>query len=123
MSIFLTGANRVIVQGMTGAEGMKHTQRMLASGTAVVGGVNPRKAGQSVEIDGVTLPVFGSVADAMAATGADTSVVFVPPALAPHAYLNRPLPIGEGQTISQPFIVALMTDLLELSGGERVLDN
>jgi succinyl-CoA synthetase alpha subunit len=88
MSIFLTGANRVIVQGMTGGEGMKHTRRMLASGTAVVGGVNPRKAGQSVEIDGVTLPVFGSVADAVAATGADTSVIFVPPPLAKAAAIE-----------------------------------
>ncbi|MCU1688237.1 MAG: sucD [Jatrophihabitantaceae bacterium] len=88
MSIFLNAASRVIVQGMTGGEGMKHTQRMLASGTAVVGGVNPRKAGQSVVIDGVTLPVFGTVADAMAATGADTSVVFVPPPLAKAAAIE-----------------------------------
>lgn len=58
----------------------------------------------------------------MAAMGKVERHRFVPPALAPHAYLNRPLPIGEGQTISQPFIVALMTDLLELSGGERVLE-
>jgi succinyl-CoA synthetase alpha subunit len=66
---------------MTGAEGMKHTARMLASGTQIVGGVNPRKAGEQVPFDGgVTIPVFGTVADAMAATGADVSVVFVPPA-------------------------------------------
>ena len=52
---------------MTGSEGMKHTQRMLASGTAIVGGVNPRKAGEQVAFpDDVTIPVFGSVADAMA---------------------------------------------------------
>lgn len=84
MAIFLTEASKVIVQGMTGSEGMKHTTRMLASGTAVVGGVNPRKAGTSVSFpvgDGATdVPVFGSVAEAMAATGADVSVVFVPPA-------------------------------------------
>lgn len=47
---------------------------------------------------------------------------FVPPAMVPHAYRNRPLPIGDGQTISQPYIVALMTDLLDLSGGEKVLE-
>ncbi len=58
----------------------------------------------------------------MAAMGKVERHRFVPPALAPRAYLNRPLPIGAGQTISQPFIVALMTDLLELSGGERVLE-
>jgi succinyl-CoA synthetase alpha subunit len=65
---------------MTGSEGMKHTQRMLDSGTQVVGGVNPRKAGQTVDFDGASVPVFGSVAEAMAQTGADVSVVFVPPA-------------------------------------------
>ncbi len=80
MAIFLTAASKVIVQGMTGAEGMKHTARMLASGTKIVGGVNPRKAGEQVDFDGVTIPVFGTVADAMAATDADVSVVFVPPA-------------------------------------------
>jgi len=80
MAIFLTKDSKVIVQGMTGSEGMKHTQRMLASGTQIVGGVNPRKAGTEVEFPGdVTVPVFGSVAEAMAATGADVSVLFVPP--------------------------------------------
>lgn len=80
MAIFLTQDSKVIVQGMTGSEGMKHTQRMLASGTQIVGGVNPRKAGTEVEFPGdVTVPVFGSVAEAMAATGADVSVLFVPP--------------------------------------------
>lgn len=80
MAIFLTKDSKVIVQGMTGSEGMKHTQRMLASGTTIVGGVNPRKAGTEVEFPGdVTVPVFGSVAEAMAATGADVSVLFVPP--------------------------------------------
>ena len=83
MAIFLTAASKVIVQGMTGTEGMKHTTRMLASGTKIVGGVNPRKAGTTVDfdIDGATvsIPVFGSVAEAMATTGADVSVLFVPP--------------------------------------------
>jgi len=80
MAIFLTRESKVIVQGMTGSEGMKHTARMLASGTDIVGGVNPRKAGEQVEFAERTVPVFGSVADAMAATGADVSVIFVPPA-------------------------------------------
>ncbi|MDQ0426336.1 MULTISPECIES: succinate--CoA ligase subunit alpha [Cellulomonas] len=84
MAIFLTEESKVIVQGMTGSEGQKHTTRMLASGTQVVGGVNPRKAGTSVTFphgDGtVDVPVFGSVADAVAQTGADVSVIFVPPA-------------------------------------------
>jgi len=88
MAIFLTKDSKVIVQGMTGSEGMKHTTRMLASGTAIVGGVNPRKAGEQVEFPGVTVPVFGSVADAMAATGADVSVVFVPPAFTKAAVIE-----------------------------------
>jgi succinyl-CoA synthetase alpha subunit len=83
MAIFLTSASKVIVQGMTGTEGMKHTTRMLTSGTKIVGGVNPRKAGTTVDFDingaTVSIPVFGTVADAMAATGADVSVLFVPP--------------------------------------------
>jgi succinyl-CoA synthetase alpha subunit len=93
MAIFLDGTSKVIVQGMTGSEGMKHTTRMLASGTAIVGGVNPRKAGQSVDFQGgpqskVTVPVFGSVAEAMTATQADVSVVFVPPAFAKAAVIE-----------------------------------
>lgn len=92
MAIFIDETSRVVVQGMTGAEGQKHTARMLASGTAIVGGVNPRKAGTSVTFplgDGaVDVPVFGTVAEAMAATGADVSVVFVPPAHAKAAVIE-----------------------------------
>src|SRR5215216_6747104 len=80
MAIFLNSDSKVIVQGMTGSEGRKHTQRMLASGTQVVGGTNPKKAGQTVTFDGAEVPVFGTVAEAMKATGANVSVVFVPPA-------------------------------------------
>src|SRR6201999_2268074 len=80
MSIFLNADSRVIVQGMTGSEGSKHTQRMLASGTNIVGGVNPKKAGQKVDFAETSVPVFGSVADAIVDTGADVTVIFVPPA-------------------------------------------
>ena len=81
MAIFLDDSSKVIVQGMTGSEGMKHTTRMLASGTQVVGGVNPRKPGTTVDFPGgVQVPVFGTVADAIAATGANVSVIFVPAA-------------------------------------------
>jgi succinyl-CoA synthetase alpha subunit len=73
---------------MTGSEGMKHTQRMLDSGTDIVGGVNPRKAGQKVDFADVSVPVFGSVAEAMAETGADVSVVFVPPAFTKDAAIE-----------------------------------
>ncbi|MFD7509312.1 succinate--CoA ligase subunit alpha [Streptomyces sp. NPDC059853] len=78
MAIFLTKESKVIVQGMTGSEGQKHTRRMLAAGTNIVGGVNPRKAGTSVDFDGTEIPVFGSVKDAIEATGADVTVIFVP---------------------------------------------
>ena len=88
MAIFLNENSRIIVQGMTGAEGMKHTTRMLKSGSNIVGGVNPRKAGETVEIDGTSLPVFGTVAEAMAATGANVSVIFVPPAFAKAAIVE-----------------------------------
>src|SRR5690606_1682761 len=67
----------------------KHTTRMLASGTQVVGGVNPRKAGQVVDFPGdVQVPVFGTVSEAMEATGANVSVVFVPPAFAKDAVVE-----------------------------------
>ncbi|RZU33129.1 succinate--CoA ligase subunit alpha [Blastococcus saxobsidens] len=88
MSIFLNENSKVIVQGMTGSEGSKHTSRMLASGTAIVGGVNPRKAGTSVDFDGTSVPVFGGVADAMKETGADVSVIFVPPPFAKAAVIE-----------------------------------
>ena len=88
MSIFLNENSKVIVQGMTGSEGRKHTQRMLASGTAIVGGVNPRKAGERVDFDGASVPVFGNVGEAMKETGADVSVIFVPPAFAKDAVIE-----------------------------------
>jgi succinyl-CoA synthetase alpha subunit len=88
MSIFLNENSKVIVQGMTGSEGSKHTQRMLASGTAIVGGVNPRKAGTSVDFDGASVPVFGGVAEAIKETGADVSVIFVPPPFAKAAVIE-----------------------------------
>ncbi len=75
MAIFLNSDSRLLVQGMTGSEGTKHTRRMVASGSQVVAGVTPGKAGQ--DLDGI--PVYNSVGDAMAETGANVSVVFVPP--------------------------------------------
>lgn len=84
MSIFLNKDSRVIVQGITGGEGTKHTALMLKAGTNVVGGVNARKAGTTVthaNADGlsVELPVFVTVREAIEKTGADVSVIFVPP--------------------------------------------
>lgn len=88
MAIFLDETSVVIVQGMTGSEGTKHTRRMLAAGTKIVGGVTPGKGGQIVEIDAHLLPVFNTVAEAMSATGANTSVVFVPPKFAKAAVID-----------------------------------
>ncbi|SNX65103.1 succinyl-CoA synthetase (ADP-forming) alpha subunit [Streptomyces sp. TLI_55] len=88
MAVFLTKESKVLVQGMTGGEGMKHTRRMLAAGTNIVGGVNPRKAGQTVDFDERAVPVFGSVAEGIRATGADVTVVFVPPAFAKSAVVE-----------------------------------
>ena len=102
MTIFIDSTSRVIVQGMTGSEGQKHTTRMLAAGTKIVGGVNPRKAGTTVTFDvepygpgaeqraggQIDVPVFGSVADAREETGANVSVIFVPPAFAKDAAIE-----------------------------------
>jgi succinyl-CoA synthetase alpha subunit len=87
MAIFLTKSSKVLVQGITGSEGTKHTRRMIAAGTDIVAGVTPGKGGQSVPVDptaagGDAIPVFSSVQEAAGATGADVSVVFVPPKFA-----------------------------------------
>jgi succinyl-CoA synthetase alpha subunit len=84
MAIFLTDSSRVLVQGITGSEGTRHTRRMVAAGTNIVAGVTPGKGGQNV--DGI--PVFDSAAEAVKATGADTSVVFVPPRFAKAAVIE-----------------------------------
>ena len=88
MAIFLNSDSRVIVQGMTGSEGRKHTQRMLTSATNVVGGVTPRKGGQRVEFDQRSVPVFNSVAEAVEATGANVTVIFVPAKFAKSAVVE-----------------------------------
>ena len=93
MSIFLNKHSKVIVQGITGGEGTKHTARMLAAGTNIVGGVNARKAGTTVShvaADGsaVEIPVFATVEEAIAATGADVSIAFVPPAFTKDAMIE-----------------------------------
>ena len=79
MSVWLSSSSRILVQGITGSEGTKHTRRMVASGASVVAGVTPGKGGQSVDGGAGDIPVFGSVSEAVEATGADVSVVFVPP--------------------------------------------
>ena len=88
MSIYLNKDSKIIVQGMTGGMGSKHTTLMVEAGSNIVGGVNARKAGTSVELGGKDLPVFGSVEEAMKETGADVSVVFVPPAFTKDACIE-----------------------------------
>jgi succinyl-CoA synthetase alpha subunit len=88
MAIFINSDSKIIVQGMTGSEGTKHTKRMLKAGTNVVAGVTPGKGGQHVDMDGNSLPVFNTVAEAIAATGANVSVVFVPPKFAKAAVID-----------------------------------
>ena len=82
MSIFLDHRSRILVQGMTGSEGRKHTQRMIMSGSRIVGGVTPGKGGESVRFEENPVPVYDSVAEAKQAARANTSVIFVP---APYA--------------------------------------
>ena len=84
MSILLDGTTRVIIQGMTGREGSFHARLMREYGTRIVGGVTPGKGGQVH--DGI--PVFDTVADAVKATGADASMIFVPPPFAADAIVE-----------------------------------
>ncbi|MFN8214840.1 MAG: succinate--CoA ligase subunit alpha [Candidatus Nanopelagicales bacterium] len=79
MAIYLDENSRILVQGITGSEGGKHTRRMVAGGSNIVAGVTPGKGGQTVDADGTAIPVFNSVQEAVDATGANVSVVFVPP--------------------------------------------
>lgn len=102
MAIFLFADDKVIVQGITGAEGQKHTQRMLGAGTKIVAGTNPRKAGTVVdfsvsplgvdenegETEILSIPVYATVAKAQETTGAEVSVIFVPPAFAKDAVIE-----------------------------------
>ncbi len=93
MTLFIEDGAPVIVQGMTGHQGMTHTARMLKAGTNIVGGVNPRKAGTTVPFtmeDGTVrdIPVFATCQEAKAATGAVASVVFVPPKFAKGAVVE-----------------------------------
>ncbi|HMR47646.1 MAG TPA: succinate--CoA ligase subunit alpha [Arachnia sp.] len=88
MAVFINAGSRILVQGMTGREGRKHTQRMIMSGSRIVGGITPGKGGTSVLFEEDPVPVFDSVAEGKAATGANVSVVFVPPKFAKAAVME-----------------------------------
>jgi succinyl-CoA synthetase alpha subunit len=88
MSIYLNKDSKILVQGMTGGMGSKHTTLMVEAGSNIVGGVNAKKAGTSIELGGKDLPVFETVEEGMKETGADVSVVFVPPAFTKDACIE-----------------------------------
>ena len=88
MSIFIDENTRVVVQGITGRDGSFHTRQMIEYGTKVVGGVTPGKGGQRLEADGKSVPIFNAMDEAVAETGADTSVIYVPPAFAANAVME-----------------------------------
>jgi succinyl-CoA synthetase alpha subunit len=125
MSVWLDGDSRILVQGITGSEGTKHTKRMVASGAAVVAGVTPGKGGQVVEGGNGEIPVFGSVSEAVDATGANVSVVFVPPRFAKGAVVETvdagvPLcvVITEGVPVGD---TARFFQYAQNSGGTRII--
>ncbi|MEQ1857160.1 MAG: succinate--CoA ligase subunit alpha [Longimicrobiales bacterium] len=89
MAIFTDKNTKLIVQGITGRDGSFHTREMIAYGTQVVGGVTPGKGGQTFEgPNGKNVPIFNAMDEAVAATGANASVIFVPPAFAASAILE-----------------------------------
>ena len=85
MSIFIDNSTTLLVQGITGRDGSFHAKQMMEYGTKVVGGVTPGKGGQKFE---TTVPIFNTVAQAVAATGANTSVIYVPPPFAADAMME-----------------------------------
>ena len=88
MAIWIEEDSKVIVQGITGNQGHFHATKMKEYGTDIVGGVTPGKGGQFVDLDGFQAPVFNSVLDALEATGADASVIYVPPPYAGEAIME-----------------------------------
>jgi succinyl-CoA synthetase alpha subunit len=89
MAIFIDEQTRLIIQGITGRDGSFHARQMMEYGTKVVGGVTPGKGGQTFEgPNGLTAPIFDTMDQAVAATGANTSVIYVPPAFAADAIME-----------------------------------
>lgn len=113
MSIFVNKNTRLLVQGITGKEGKFHTQQCIAYGTRVVAGVTPGKGGQ--EMDGV--PVFNTVAEAVKATGANCSMIFVPPPFAADG-------IREAVDAGIPMIVAITEGIpvMDMMRVKKILD-
>lgn len=97
MSIFIDNSTRLLVQGITGRDGSFHTRQMMEYGTQVVGGVTPGKGGQKFDDE---VPIFNTVQDAVAETGANATVIYVPPMFAADAMM-------EAADAGIPFIVCI----------------
>lgn len=125
MAIFLDKNSKVIVQGITGREGLFHTQRMLAYGTNIVGGVTPGKGG--THVDGgapgaPALPVFNTVRDAVEATGATHTIIFVPPPFAADAlYEAHDAGIGLAVAITEGIPVHDMLKVVATTKSMRII--
>jgi succinyl-CoA synthetase alpha subunit len=119
VAVFLDKNSKVIVQGITGREGLFHTQRMLAYGTQIVGGVTPGKGGTNVE---ERLPVFNTVKDAVDATGATHTIVFVPPPFAADAlYEAYDAGIGLAVCITEGIPAHDMLKVVATTHGMRII--
>jgi succinyl-CoA synthetase alpha subunit len=119
VSIFLDKNSKIIVQGITGREGLFHTQRMLTYGTRIVGGVTPGKGGSTVENG---LPVFDTVKDAVATTGATHTILFVPPAFAADAlYEAHDAGIGLAVCITEGIPAHDMLRVVATTPGMRII--
>jgi succinyl-CoA synthetase alpha subunit len=119
MSIYLDKNSKVIVQGITGREGLFHTQRMLAYGTQIVGGVTPGKGGTRIESG---QPVFNTVKDAVEATGATHSIIFVPPPFAADAlYEAYDAGIGLAVCITEGIPAHDMLKVVATTPGMRII--
>jgi succinyl-CoA synthetase alpha subunit len=119
MSIFLDKNSKVIVQGITGAEGSYHTDRMIKYGTNIVGGVTPGKGGQKSSHG---LPVFNTVKDAVAATGATHTCIFVPPPFAADALFEaHDAGISFAVCITEGVPVNDVLKVVGTTGGMRII--
>ncbi|HIM13824.1 MAG TPA: succinate--CoA ligase subunit alpha [Candidatus Poseidoniales archaeon] len=88
MSIWIHEGSKILVQGITGSQGMFHATRMVAYGTDIVGGVTPGKGGQTVGLPGRSVPVYDTMAEAVLETGAEASVIYVPARFAASAIME-----------------------------------